>query len=551
MADLTTSAAPATQSKDHDQPTISIDRISKSFGGVRVLHEVSMDLHRGRVHGLVGMNGSGKSTLIKILAGIHRPDPGGDIRFDRAEAASRTSNGVRAALRLRRFCAGVAIGFVHQDLGLIDSLSVAENFAMSLGFATNRSGWVDQRRVDERTAHTLARVGADVSYASTVGELGAADRTLVAVARALDAVGTDRSACLVLDEPTAALPPHEVDRVLTVIERLAAQGTAILLVTHHLKEILRVCDDITVMRDGYVVHSGELRGIDEQHIIDLMLGDKVEHQLAQEQRVDVPADAVTTTRTGTAVARINHVSGYRPDDVSFDVSRGEIVVLTGLVGCGKSEIGRLVAGAATARTGTVTVAGETASVTRQPTGMRPGVGYVPSERIRKGGILEFTAQENVTLSVLSRLTRWGLIRQGAESATALQMMKTVDVHPYEAGRMFSSFSGGNQQKLVLGRALLRKPHLLIVDEPTQGVDVGAIPTLYRAIRGAAEAGSAVLIITSSYDEAVKLADRVIFLDRGRITGHFTGDDITVSRLTSHGGTACHQPIQDPLNEDQP
>ncbi len=508
------------------KPLVALQNISKSFGVARVLTDVSISLHPGRIHGLVGMNGSGKSTLIKILAGVHRPDSGGSIEFGSAAGSTERSGASRPALRRGERQAQIA--FVHQDLGLIDTLSIADNFALSLGYKINRFGRIRENAMDDITRRGLARVGVDFPASTLVGELGAAERTLVAIARALTQLDGKSSPSLVVDEPTAALPRSEVDRVLGVLETLADDGAAILFVTHNLGEVMRVAADVTVLRDGRVITSQPTASLTEQEIVDKMLGKAVEDAL-DKQRPRARASAI-----GAPTLRLHSVGGRRTEEVTFNVAPGEIVVLTGLVGCGKSEIGRILAGSFRMRSGSMEFDGKPYAPRSPRDALAAGVAYVPAERLIRGGILSFSATENITLPVLGSFSHRGFTAPEDEETTAAQYMRQTKVAPARPEQLFAAFSGGNQQKIVLSRALIRRPKLLVVDEPTQGVDVGAIPALYGQLRAAADAGAAVLVITSSYEEAVAVGDRAVLLDRGRVAAELGSDQLTLAALISSG-----------------
>lgn len=506
---------------------VELDKISKSFGGVRVLDSVDLTLLAGRVHGLVGMNGSGKSTLIKILAGVHKPDPGGSLRLVGASDATPSRSGAV----LRRASSEVRIGFVHQDLALIDTFSIVDNFALSLGYEMSRLGRARRKEVTELTAQGLARVSVQASPLTDVGDLGAADRSLVAIARALTQLAGAARPCFVLDEPTAALPRREVDRVLGTVRQLAGEGAAVLFVSHNMGEVSSVTDDITVLRDGRAVLSAPTKQLTTSDIVDQMLGESTEKVMdiqhgASGRHANELADA------RVPVVRVDELTGERIDGLDLTIQPGEIVALTGLVGCGKSEAGRILAGSSAALSGRIEVDGVAYTPSHPSDAIQAGVSYVPAERLVRGGILSFSAAENISLPVLRSFWRRGLIDGGRERSVAGGLMRSTRAYPDDSRALFGTFSGGNQQKLVFSRALVNQPRLLIVDEPTQGVDVGAIPVLYDCIRVAAEAGTAVLLISSSYEEVVELAHRAIVLDRGRVCSRLGADQLTVPNLVA-------------------
>ena len=510
-----------------DDVVVTLERISKTFSGNHVLRSVDLKLRAGQVHGLVGMNGSGKSTLIKILAGIHRPDPGGRISFQGSPRASRRDRRRRRPI-FRRAAHGVHMGFVHQDLGLVETLSVTDNFALALGYEMSGLGGVRRRGITELTEAGLARVGLGIAADTEISNLGAADRSLVAIARALTQLAGHDRPCLVLDEPTASLPRREVDRVLDVVRTLATDGAAVMFVSHNLGEITGVATQITVLRDGKIVEDRPTGQLTRAAIVDAMLGKSTEQALAN------LAESPEADRDGVApsLLTVRGMRGTRVDGLDLDVAHGQIVALTGLVGCGKSEAGRMLAGSATLASGSMQLDERPYSPRSPRAAMVAGVSYVPAERLRRGGILEFTAQENITLPVLGRFWRRILVNGAAERAAAESMMARTHVHPLDRQQAFGLFSGGNQQKIVLARALVSNPKLMIVDEPTQGVDVGAIPVLYECIRAAAAAGAGIVLISSSYEEVAELADEAVVLDRGRIHARLAGTQLTLANLVA-------------------
>jgi ribose transport system ATP-binding protein len=522
-----------------DLPVIDLHGISKTFSGVTVLHSVSLQLMAGEVHGLVGMNGSGKSTLIKILAGVHKPDPGGVITFPAAAVAVAGHGAPRRSHRalLRRESREVRIGFVHQDVGLVDTFSIVDNFALSLGYDTTRIGGVRRRRIAEVTEAGLRRVGVAAAPDTEAGRLGAADRTLVAIARALTLLAGEARPCLVVDEPTAALPQREVNRVLGVLRTLSDEGAAVLFVSHNLGEIAAVTHRVTVLRDGRIIDTAPTASLSQAQIIDRMLGERVEHALLDQIEAVHEAEERAATHPAAdqvPTLRVSDLCGDRADHVSFDIAPGEILVLTGLVGCGKSEIGRVLAGSNPPRSGRLELAGQPYSPASPRDAVASGISYVPAERLRNGGILTFTARENISLPVLERFWHRGRVGVAGERAATLGLMDATRVTPMAPEQPFGAFSGGNQQKIVLSRALISRPRLLVIDEPTQGVDVGAIPVLYDRIRAAAAGGAAVLVITSSYEEAEALGERAVVLDRGVVCAELSGDQLSVPALAAAG-----------------
>jgi ribose transport system ATP-binding protein len=479
-------------------PLLELRKVSKTFDGVTVVREVDLTLAPGRVHALIGHNGSGKSTLIKMLSGFHRPDAGSEIH-----------------------CGG-RIAFVHQDLALVLGNSVLENLAMGPGYGTRLLGPVRWRAARARTQRVIDDYGIRGRPDTAVRDLGAADRTLLAIGRSLEQLEPGASSVLVLDEPTASLTAKEVARVLPEIRRVAEGGAAVLFVSHRLDEVLTVADTVLVMRDGLLVATRPVEGLDEAALVELMLGHALEET--------VPPAPTAAERV--PLLTVSGLRGRRLRDVSLAVAEGEIVGVTGLVGSGKTELGRLLFGAEPRRGGEVALAGRPLALRSPAEAIRAGIGYVPPERRTQGGVAELTASENVTLPGLRAFWRGGRLRARAERSETSAWMRDVGVVPTDPDRRLATFSGGNQQKLIFSKWFRLKPKLLILDEPTQGVDVRATGDLYALVVAAAERGLAVLILSSEWEDLVRLCHRVIVLDRGRQAAVLEGRELTHEAIAS-------------------
>jgi ribose transport system ATP-binding protein len=480
--------------------------LTKSFNGVTVLRDVSLTINAGEIHGLIGANGSGKSTLIKVLSGFHRYDDIGEVEVA-GEAVEHPDFRTFAA---RHFA------FVHQDRCLIPELSIAENCALTMGSPTNAIGRISRRAERKRVTELLESVGVSADPDEPLAMLGPAEATLVAIGRAVRSIPGGEGSVLVLDEPTTALPTSEVTVVLSAIRRIADGGSGVLFVSHRLDEILEICDVVTVLRDGKVV--GErvpTATTDVDGLVELMLGRslvKVSHRREAAARTE-------------PVLSVRGLGGPRVAGIDFDLSPGEVIGITGLVGCGKSEIGRLLVGRQERR-GTVVLAGHPISPGSPKAAVRAGISYVPSERLQAGSLPEMTATENLSLPDLHSFTSTGRILARRERTETADWMKKTGTVPMNPAQIFRNFSGGNQQKIVLSKWLRLKPRVLVIDEPTQGVDVGAKEDVYRLIREAADAGTAVIVISSEPDEMERLTTRTLVIDRGEIIAVLEGDEIT-------------------------
>jgi ribose transport system ATP-binding protein len=517
-----TSRSAATISGPTDEPMVRVRGLTKAFDGIAVLRDADMDIYGGRIQALVGANGSGKSTLIKILSGYHAPSAG------RVTVVPDLQTGREPKL-----------AFVHQDLGLVESMSVLENVALACGYSTGALGRVRWKAMRAEAAELLERFGLHVHANAEMGTLGGTERRLVAIARATHSLGHDRGV-LVLDEPTAALPGEEVHRVFDVMKIAAHRGAAVLFVSHNLAETLDMAHSVTVLRNGRIVAQVLSADTSVEQLADAMFGaagdslidpDSVHAAVLDGSGpVEAHRDAAAADRT-TPALRLEAVSANRLKDVSIDVWAGEVVGVTGLVGCGKSELGRVLAGSQPATSGTISVNGSRPRPIPSPrAALDLGIAFVPPDRRRSGGILTMDARENITLSTMETFFKGGRLRKRAELKSVKKQMREVGAVPANPKLPFASFSGGNQQKLVLARVLRLAPRVVVLDDPTQGVDVETIPELYRFIRQLAEQGCAVVVITADVDEIVDLCDRVVVLQGGELVDELSGPHVTVEKV---------------------
>jgi ribose transport system ATP-binding protein len=491
---------------------LSVAHVSKTFGVTRALDDVSLSFRAGRVTALLGENGSGKSTLIKILSGAHSPDKGD---------ATATVRGTAVKLPLSPWQSHrLGLRFLHQDLGLVMEASVADNVALYEGFVSPALALRarDERR---RTAALLERFEVTATPDAYVGDLSPSDQTMVAIARAFGDETTLARRTVVLDEPTAALPGAEVGRVFRAIRRARDAGAAIILVSHRLEEVLEVSDDVAVLRDGRVVAAQSLAGLGADDLIALMLG----HPLS---RADL--DTHNADELGDALLRVRNLAGVRVRGVSLDLRAGEILGVAGLVGSGRSELARLLGGAQQPTAGTIELDGEQVAFAAPYAAVAAGIVTVPQNRKRDGVVLDMTVRENLTLGDLRSVSWRGAIRAGREKAEAQALIERFDVRPPLLELPLRSLSGGNQQKVAVARAVRLKPKVLILDEPTQGVDVGARSEIGQIAVDLKHSGVGILLATSDIDELLELADRVVVLNRGLLQEVIPTDEITRDRL---------------------
>ncbi|MFJ5994976.1 sugar ABC transporter ATP-binding protein [Streptomyces sp. NPDC092370] len=477
-----------------EPPLLSMSGITKSFPGVRALDGVDLDVQAGEVHCLLGQNGAGKSTLIKVLAGAHQPDTG-RLRWRGEEVALRSPI---AAMRL-------GIATIYQELDLVEHLSVAEN--VHLGHEPTAAGFVVRGKVARAsTASLLKRLGhAEIDPARLVGELSAAQQQIVSMARAL----SHDVRLIVMDEPSAALDPDEVDNLFRIVGDLTAAGVAVVYISHRLEEIRRIGDRVTVLKDGRAVANGlPAKSTPTREVVALMTGRNVEYVFPDRRVTPPPAEPVLTVRG------LSRQGEFEPFDL--EVRPGEIVGLAGLVGSGRSEILETVYGARRPTTGQVLIGGKALKPGSVRAAVRAGLGLAPEERKAQALLMLESVTRNVSVSSMSRFSRGGWIDRGAELGAARAATRELSLRPDNPSVPVRTLSGGNQQKAVLARWLLRGCKVLLLDEPTRGVDVGARAELYAVIRRLADEGLAVLLVSSEVPEVLGLADRVLVLREGRV-----------------------------------
>jgi ribose transport system ATP-binding protein len=493
-------------------PILQVEQLTKSFVGKPVLAALDLTVEHGEVHALVGENGSGKSTFIKILSGYHLPDPHGRVLVD-GQALSFGSPAASHAAGFR---------FVHQDLALIDSESVSDNLALDAGFAT-RLGTVRRRESRRAATEDLARAGLEIDPSSPVGELSPAQKTGVAIARALRPDRDVPVRLLVLDEPTAALPQSEVEHLLAIIRTVSGAGVGVLYVTHRLDEVFNVARRVTVLRDGRRQASLPVAAVDRRGLIKLLVGTELD-----EVRVASAEVRVTGARP---VLRVHELEAASLAGVSFEVRPGDIVGVAGITGSGRESLLSAIFGARGRRAGEVSVNGAAVRPGRPDVSRDAGMAYVPPDRKLLAGIMALSARENISLSDLRPFWKHGLLRRGAERAECQGWFERLSIRPPAFDGPLATFSGGNQQKIVVAKWLRRSPAVLLLDEPTQGVDIAAKAQLHHEILAAAQAGCGIVISSADLDEIAALCHRVLVLRDGRLVAHLAGESLTVRELT--------------------
>jgi ribose transport system ATP-binding protein len=486
---------------------VRVTGLGKRFGGTQALARVDLDLEAGDIHALLGENGAGKSTLIKILAGIHAADAG-------------TIEGPEGMALPGRAVPGIA--FVHQDLGLVDTMTVAENVAVGVDYRRARVGFIDWRGTARRAAEALEVMGYAVDPETPVGRLAAAEKSMVAIARAL----AIDARVLVLDEPTATLPESDVERLHEVLRRLRQRGLAILYVTHRLDEVFRIADRATVLRDGRVVSSLPRAETTPRRLVEDIVGRSVEELFPHGQR-----------RIGKPVLAVDALRSRHVGPVSFSVAEGEVLGLVGLRSAGHDVVGRMISGAIRARGGEIRIDGAPLLPEAPADSIARGIGFVSSKRSEESLCAGLAVRENL----FPDPSRAGLklVGTGAERALARRTLERFQVRPRDPERTIATLSGGNQQKVVIARWLTVGQRLMVLEEPTTGVDVGAKAEIYRLLEEALSARLAVLLLSSDFEEVAGLCDRAMVFSRGTVVAEVPRTELSVARLTALSSGGLH------------
>ena len=522
-------------------PLLEIRRLTRTFPGVRALTVASLTLQRGEVHGLVGENGAGKSTLINVLSGVLAADSG---TIELEGTAFQFANPVEARQ--------TGISTVHQEAELFPTLSIAENMALQTGLPRTARGLVDRNEISRRAAESLKSLGESIEPSRLASTLSVAQRQMCQVTAAVQ----QQSKIVILDEPTSALSESESEWLFAQIGRLKERGAAILYVSHRLEEIFHLTDRLTVLRDGERVWSGETREVDQSQLVELMVGRGTE---AQEPTADPVAKGdVTVPGSGTAQAvrperksvprlqtrGLSHKAGGF-SEVSLEVAPGEVLGIYGLVGAGRSEFARTVFGLDRADAGTIEVDGKAISIRRPRDAVRAGIAFVPEDRLREGVCRGLSSRANAVLASLARWAAGPFVIPSREKAAALSQIEKLDVRCHSDWQTIGQLSGGNQQKLVLGRWLLTSPKVLILDEPTRGVDIRSKREMHSLLRALAAEGCSVILISSELPEVLENSDRVLVFRQGSISGEFNPSESSAREIAAAAFPVESSPVPDP------
>jgi galactofuranose transport system ATP-binding protein len=499
---------PVTTAPDAAQPAVlEIRDVSKRFAGVLALDRVSLALRSGEIHAVVGENGAGKSTLIKVLTGVHQPDQG-EVLYGGLPVTFARPMDAQAA----------GISTIYQEVNLVPLLSVAENLFLGRE-PTNRIGLVDRGVMHRRAREILAGYGIDVDVRRSLRTLGLGVQQMVAIARAI----TAEHRVVIMDEPTSSLEPREVDRLLGVVSRLRADGVTVVYVSHRLDEVYRICDRVTVLRDGRLVHTGPLADITRLELVARMLGRDVADVARSRTRFDEhhaerPAEPVLRARG----LKRRHVL----DDVSVDVRAGEVVGLAGLLGSGRTETMNAVYGVDRLDSGDVEVAGIGIRPGSPAAALAAGVALIPEDRKADGIVPTLSVRDNIVLSALPALSRAGMVSEKRQDAVVSRLMARLGIKASSPDQRVGELSGGNQQKVLLARVLARDPRVLLLDDPTRGIDVGAKAEIQTLISELARDGVGVMLASSELEEVVEGSDRIVVLRDRAVVGTLVGEAVT-------------------------
>ncbi len=476
-------------------PYLQISGLSKRFGGVVALRDVAMRVRSGEAMGLVGENGAGKSTVVKILTGIHVPDSGQVFINNQEVSFARPRDATEA---------GVAA--IQQEPSMFDELSAAENIFAANYPRTGRLGLIDRKRMREQARGVLQEIGAEIALDTPVKHLSVAERHMVSLARALS---TDAQ-LIIFDEPTAALSRAEIQHLYEIIEGLKSRGKAIIFISHKLDEVFRICDRYTVLRDGALAGSGEIATATEADLIRTMVGRTLD---------DVyPKAEASIGDTVLEVDGFSHQTEF--DGVSFDLREGEILGFYGLVGAGRTEVMEALFGLKARQSGELRIAGSSAEIHSPNDAISAGLAYVPEDRQRHGAILPFSIARNISLPQLDTVSRNGFLNARREVQLVDDFGARVAIKASGWDQPVAELSGGNQQKVVIGKWLAIRPRIVILDEPTKGIDIGSKAAVHRTIGNLVRQGMAVILVTSELEEALGIADRLVVMARGRVVAEF-------------------------------
>ncbi len=489
-----------------------LDKVCKSFGPVRVIDEVTVEVHAGKVSVLLGENGAGKSTLIKMIAGVHEPDAGRILMDGKAVKIPNT-----------KASEALGIATIHQELNLVPSMTIAEN--ITLGRVPRKFGIINRRAMRQIARDAMDKLGLKLDVDTPVGELGLAQQQLVEIAKALSL----DARVLILDEPTAALTKSEIAHLFSVVNTLKAQGVGMVFISHHLDEIAEIGDFVNVLRDGKFIATVPA-GTEENELVRLMVGRDIDAQFPR----------VATEPGEQPLLSVKNLSDGMLKDISLEVRPGEVVALAGLMGAGRTELIRAIAGADTYSSGSVAVNGKKLASFDVAAATRAGIGHVPEDRKTQGLVLDASVAENIGYATMASTAKSGLVDRKGQKARAQQVAERLRIRMGSIDAPIRSLSGGNQQKAVFGRWFTAGAKVLLLDEPTRGVDVGAKVEIYELINEITASGGCVLMASSELPEVLGMSDRVLVMSQGRIAGELATEEATQDAIMSLAVSNVHR-----------
>ena len=482
-----------------DNVILSIQNVCKAFPGVQALDNVSIDFQRGTVHGVVGENGAGKSTLMKILSGVYHKDAG-TIVFD-----GKNIENIKPVESLQ-----MGLSIIYQEFNLVNSMTVGEN--IYLGRFRELKGMKGTHR---KAQELLANIGSDIDSYQLVDNLSVSEKQMVEIAKAL----SFNSKLIIMDEPSSSLTSDELKHLVKIIDQLKEKGITIIYISHKLDEIFNLCDDVTIMRDGHVIDSGHVSNFTRADMITKMIGRPIKNEYPDR-----------TDCTGEVLLEIRSINTKKLKNISFVLRKGEILGLVGLVGAGRTEIAKAIFGADKIKDKSITINGETVYIKKPRDAMDLGIALVPEDRKQYGLVLPFTVRQNISMSCIDIISKFGVINTAKEKMIAQKHIDSLSIKTPSQITEVVSLSGGNQQKCVVGRWLEINPQILILDEPTRGIDVGTKYEIYLLMKKIAESGGSIIMISSELPEVLNMSNRVLTICDGKITGEFNPETITPDQI---------------------
>lgn len=483
--------------------SLHLSNISKSFSGIKVLENISFEVEKGKVHALMGENGAGKSTLMKILVGLLQAD-NGQVFLDSEEITGLTVHDILDK----------GIAMIHQEILMVPELTVAQN--IFLGKESHRFSWLNESEIIKKTQLILADLKPDISPEIKLKELSIADRQMVEIAKAI----SNKAKVIIMDEPTSALSDTEVIILFATIAKLKAEGVAIIYISHKMDEIFRIADTITILRDGRHISTQKSAELDSQSLIKLMVGREL---------IDVFPDELS--KNGKVILKVqNFTRNNIFENINFEVRAGEVFGLAGLVGAGRSEIARALAGLDQIDSGTIEISGQNVRIESSLEAIKHGIGFVSEDRKTLGFIPQLSIKENITLASLNNYSKLGFVSEKMESDVSQKMSKELRIKSTGINQKVRYLSGGNQQKVVIAKVLLSNPRIIILDEPTRGIDIGAKCEIYKLINSLKARGLAIVLISSEMPEILGLCDRVLVLSKGKQKAILSKSEATQEKI---------------------